>query len=51
MEWWNKKGEHGLSYSISPSWQWVRHFINLGLILYIIFFGQFGYNQFIYFQF
>ena len=51
VEWMNREGEHGLAIIRRHRLQWMRHIFYMFLILYIFYFGNFGYNQFIYFQF
>ena len=51
VEWCNRKLEHGLAVNDAISLQWTRHLLYWGLIMYIFYFGKFGYNQFIYFHF
>lgn len=51
LEWWNRAESHGLAINKTIPWQWVRRVVYLGLMMYILYFGKFDYNQFIYFQF
>lgn len=51
VEWMNRDGEHGLAIVRRHRLHWIRHIVYMFLILYIFYFGNFGYNQFIYFQF
>lgn len=50
-EWWNREESHGLAINKTISIQWIRRIIYLGIVLFIIYYGRFSYNQFIYFQF
>ncbi|MBQ7531580.1 MAG: MBOAT family protein [Paludibacteraceae bacterium] len=51
LEWWNRAESHGLAINKTIPWHWVRPVVYLGLAMYILYFGKFDYNQFIYFQF
>lgn len=51
IEWINRDGDHGLAITKRHRMLWTRHIVYMFLILYIFYFGNFGYNQFIYFQF
>lgn len=51
VEWWNRAENHGLAINKTISLQWVRRAVYVGLTMYILYFGKFDYNQFIYFQF
>lgn len=51
MEWLNRAESHGLAINKTISIQWVRRILYIGIVLYMIYFGKFSYNQFIYFQF
>ena len=51
MEWLNRAESHGLAINKTISVQWVRRILYIGIVLYMIYFGKFSYNQFIYFQF
>ena len=51
MEWANRDESHGLAINKTISNQWVRRLIYFGIVLFMIYFGKFSYNQFIYFQF
>ena len=50
-EWWNREESHGLAINKTISIQWIRRIIYVGIALFIIYYGRFSYNQFIYFQF
>ena len=50
-EWWNREEPHGLAINKTISIHWIRRIIYLGIVLFIIYYGRFSYNQFIYFQF
>jgi len=50
-EWWNREEPHGLAINKTISIQWIRRIIYVGIVLFIIYYGRFSYNQFIYFQF
>ena len=51
MEWLNRNESHGLAINKTISIQWVRRLVYFGIVLFMIYFGKFSYNQFIYFQF
>ena len=51
MEWLNRAENHGLAINKTISIQWIRRILYLGLVLFMVYFGKFSYNQFIYFQF
>ncbi|MDD5990933.1 MAG: MBOAT family protein [Paludibacteraceae bacterium] len=51
MEWFNRAESHGLAINKTINIQWIRRIIYFGLVLFIIYYGRFSYNQFIYFQF
>ncbi len=51
MEWLNRAENHGLAINKTITIQWIRRIIYFGLVLYMVYFGRFSYNQFIYFQF
>lgn len=51
VEWWNRAENHGLGINKTIPCQWVRRAVYVGLTMYILYFGKFDYNQFIYFQF
>ncbi len=51
IEWWNREYSHGFAINKTISIQWIRRIIYLGIVLIIIYYGRFSYNQFIYFQF
>ena len=51
IEWINRGESHGLAINKTISIQWVRRIIYFGIVLFMIYFGKFSYNQFIYFQF
>lgn len=51
VEWFNRAESHGFALNKTVSIQWLRRIIYFGIILFIIYYGRFDYNQFIYFQF
>ena len=51
FEWWNRAEAHGLAINKTIPWQWIRRIVYIGVAMYILYFGKFDYNQFIYFQF
>lgn len=51
IEWFNRTEDHGLSLNKTITIQWIRRIIYFGLVLFMIYYGRFSYNQFIYFQF
>ncbi len=51
VEWLNRTEYHGLALNKTITIQWIRRIIYFGIILFIIYYGKFNYNQFIYFQF
>ncbi len=51
MEWLNRAEGHGFAINKTITIQWIRRIIYFGLILFMIYYGRFSYNQFIYFQF
>lgn len=51
MEWFNRAENHGLALNKTITIQWIRRILYFGIILFVIYYGRFNYNQFIYFQF
>ncbi len=51
IEWWNRTECHGFAIHKTIPWQWIRRVVYMGVTMYILYFGKFDYNQFIYFQF
>ena len=51
IEWLNRAESHGLAINKTISIQWLRRLIYVGIVLFMVYFGKFSYNQFIYFQF
>ena len=51
IEWLNRAESHNFAINKTISLQWVRRIIYIAIAVYMIYFGKFDYNQFIYFQF
>ncbi|MCR5049603.1 MAG: MBOAT family protein [Paludibacteraceae bacterium] len=51
IEWINRAETHTFAINRTIPLQWVRRIIYIAIAVYMIYFGKFDYNQFIYFQF